>query len=110
MTSRRNLKKQIKMICGDMAAECIMASHLIPGADKKVLNDCVLRIAQLQTTGLQRANVSFDKTPGSFESVKEYNKARKEYFAKAYNALTDGFNKEVDAILHEMNGALPKKK
>jgi hypothetical protein len=109
MASKRSLKKQIRYICGDIAAECITTTYLIPQVDKQQLDNAVVKVAQLQAATLAKANISFDKAPRDFDSKADYAKARKEYFAKAYKSLTDHFNKEVEEIVKEMNKALPKK-
>lgn len=109
MANKRFLKKQIKMICGDMAAECITAAHLIPGTDKKKLRDCVIEVAKLQASTLNNVNIVFDKTPRDFTSGKEYKAAKRAYYAAAYKSLKTKFNKHVDTVLHEMNSSLPKK-
>lgn len=109
MANKRLLKKQIKMICGDLAAESITAMHLIPNADKDKFKDVVIKVATLQTNTLECTNIAFDKTPRQFNSLAEYRKAHREYFKKAYTSMKESFNKEVETILHEMNSALPKK-
>ncbi len=109
MANKRNLKKQIRFICGDIAGECIMAKHLIPNVDKAKLDEIILKVAELQSTALARTNVSFDKTPGEFANGAAYRKAHRTYFAKAFKSLTDGFSAQVEEIVKEMNSALPKK-
>lgn len=109
MANNRFLKKQIHYVCGDIAAECIMAKYFIDGADKAKLDEIVGTVAQLQATALSRANVSFDKTPRDFANKAEYRKARHQYFVKAYNSLNEGFAAEVEKIVKEMNSAMPKK-
>lgn len=106
MASKRSLKKQIKMVCGDMAAESITASYIFQDVDKKKFNDCVVKTAELQSRALGRTNIAFDKTPKDFSNMAEYRKARRAYFSKAYKSLTDHFNSQVNEILHEMNSAL----
>lgn len=110
MANKRSLKKQIKLVCGDLAAESITASYILQGVDKDKLKDCVVKIAELQTKALGHTCISFDKTPREFDNVGAYRKARRAYFAKAYKSLTDNFNAQVGEILHEMNSALPKAK
>ena len=87
MANKRILKKQIRYICGDVAAECIMSKIFIPGVNQEKFNDIVIKIAELQTTALARTNVAFDKAPRDFESGAAYRKARKQYFAKAFSAF-----------------------
>ncbi len=38
MANRRQLKKQIRYICGDVAAECAMAKYLIDGVNRETLS------------------------------------------------------------------------
>lgn len=109
MANKRLLKKQIRYICGDVAAECIMAKHLIPGIDKDKINGAVEKVAILQETALSRTNVIFDKVPADFATKAEYRKARKAYFKKAFNALNKGFGAELEDVVKEMNEAMPKK-
>lgn len=108
MASKRSIKKQIRFVCGDLAAESITAKYLIPGADVDLFNKCVLRVAELQSRALAHVGISFDKEPRDFSSKAEYNKARNAYFKKAYASLVQTFNKEVEEILHSMNSAMPK--
>lgn len=109
MANKRRLKKQIRYICGDVAAECITSIYLIPNVDKAKMRETVGDTAALQTHALLQSNVSFDKTPRDYPSLKEYNAARKAYFKKAYGALVAQFNKKLGEIVKEMNQALPKK-
>lgn len=109
MSNKRSLKKNIRYICGDVAAECITSSYLIPGVNKEILNSAVIKTAGLQTSSLSGANVAFDKTPSSFDNIAEYRKARKAYYSAAYKALIEKFNKQLQEIVKEMNSALPKK-
>lgn len=109
MANKRLLKKQIKMACGDLAAESITAMHLIPGVNREKLNEAVLKTAGLQSHALENSNVSFDKAPRDFANMAAYRKARRKYFAAAYHSLRENFNTQVDAIIKEMNEALPKK-
>lgn len=108
MANKRILKKQIHYICGDLAAECIMAREIVPGIDAQKMNEVICRIAALQEQTLAKISFAFDKTPAEFESGKLYNKAREEYNAKAFRTLTAEFNNAVKEIVHEMNQALPE--
>lgn len=107
MANKRQLKKHIAFVCGEIASECIVASHLIKGANSEALMKIVGKVAQLQSNAVKKINIAFDKTPRNFESAAEYNKARTQYFSKAYKALLDEFNAHVRDIVDEMNKALP---
>lgn len=108
MSSKRKLKKNVRYVCGDIAAECIIAKNVVPGIDSKVMSDLVIKIAQLQQSTLRRISFNFDKVESDYESKKEYNKACGEYMKRAYRTLKIEFNKQVDEIVKEMNKALPQ--
>ncbi len=107
MANKRDLKKQIKYVCGEIALECIMTREFVEGADAKTLNDLVLRTAELQSNSLKNATFAFDKTPGDFESKAVYNHAANQYFKKAYTHFYDQFNAQVQEIVNALNKAIP---
>lgn len=109
MANKRRLKKNIHAICGDIASECAITATYIPGSDIDKLSQTIVKVAALQSEALERASVAFDHKPSDFDSKADYNKARRIYFRKAYNAFSESFEKEVVEILHELNTALPKK-
>ncbi len=109
MSNKRNLKKYIAVVCGDLAAQCIMAANLIKGVDIKKMNELVVKIAMLQDNAMRKVTVAFDKQPKDFESMKAYHKAHRAYYHAAYKSLNESFRKSVEEIISEMNAALPKK-
>lgn len=110
MANKRQLKKEIRYICGEVAAECALAKYLVEDVNKDVMNDSLRDVAALQEETLSRVNVNFDKVPKNFDSLKAYNIAKKNFMDKAFKALTDEFNKRVQEIIDKMNSALPKNK
>ena len=110
MANKRTLRKHIEYVCGEMAAECIIASNLIDGIDRPVMEKLVVTIAMLQESTLRHVGVEFDKSPRTFETRRDYRKARNAYYRAAYRSLLDSFRKEVSGIVDEMNKALPRKK
>ncbi|MDE6268577.1 MAG: hypothetical protein K2M04_05800 [Muribaculaceae bacterium] len=110
MASKRNIKKNIRLVCGDIAGECIVTARLIPGADVPVLHKAIIAAADLQSDSLSKVSVAFDKTPRDFANRHDYNKARRDYYRKAYGALSADFNKVLEEIVKEMNTAVPRPK
>lgn len=108
MANKRILKKQIQYVCGDIAAECLFASEYIPGIDAQKMEQVVCKVALLQQKTITKSNFSFDKAPRDFENKAEYNKARRAYYAEAYNSLKQSFNNEILEIVKEMNSLLPQ--
>ncbi len=108
MANKRRLKKVIKAACGDMAGNCIITRNHVAGADARKMDDIIFKIAELQCVTIDNVSFSFDKSEQSFESHKDYRKARKVYFRKAYGKLLADFNKGVAEIVDLMNAALPE--
>lgn len=107
MANKRDLKKQIKYICGDLATECIMAAEYVAGVDGKVMRQIVVDIALLQENALQNTSFSFDKIPSDFANRKEYNAAREKYYRTAFKVFHEKFMTRIQDIVKSMNAALP---
>ena len=108
MANKRDLKKQVKYICGDLATECMLAAEYVKGVVPAEMHKIVAEIASLQTSALASATFGFDKTEAEFESKAAYNKARTSYNKKAFAALREKFNNKVQDIVKQMNAALPQ--
>ena len=93
MANKRDLKKQISYICGDIATECLIAAEYVKGINKDEMKN---------------VSFAFDKVPGDFSSRNEYKKARAAYFKKAFAAHREKFNTRIQEIVKEMNAALPQ--
>ena len=108
MANKRDLKKEIKYVCGDLAAECLLAKNYVKGVDAKAMKEIITKIADLQISALNNVTFVFDKLPKDFESGAAYRKARAEYFKKAFSSLREKFYDKVNALVKEMNAALPQ--
>lgn len=108
MANKRNLKKQIRNICGDLAAECAIAIQIVPMVDKDKMSEIISRIAGLQESTLSRVSFSYDKSERDFNNRHEFIEAKKAYNLKAYRSLVADFNKTVEKIVDDMNAAMPK--
>lgn len=107
MANKRDLKKEIRYVCGDLAAECLIAKNFVKGVDCEAMKNIIGEIADLQISALDTVSFSYDKVRSDFESGREYAKARSAYFRKAYGSLREKFYDKVQAIVKKMNAALP---
>lgn len=108
MANLRDLKKEIKKICADLAGECLIARNCIPGVDMEKIDDVIVRTAGLQATALGNVSFCFDRLAEDFPSGREYHKARRRYYRKAYASFREKFLGHVTDLVHELNSALPK--
>lgn len=104
--NKRQLKKAINGLCGSLACDCVMVTSCMAEADNDKVGNLVIDIARAQTKALKRASVSFDKTPRDFANMKEYHKARRTYFSKAYAQLRKDLSSDLNAVVAQVNGML----
>lgn len=108
MANLRDLKKEVRYICGDLAGECMLAAHYVKGVNPDEMARIVGKIASLQQSALRNVSFSFDKTPSDFENKAEYRKARRVYFKKAFASFHEKMLEKVTEIVKEMNAVLPQ--
>lgn len=108
MANKRQLKKNIRYACGDIAGECLFAQEVF-GQDKlQEWDSIIINTALLQQEAINRVTVSFDKTPKDFPNRKEFNKAHRQYFKKVVEAINNYMNEEIAKIVSDMNALVPK--
>lgn len=107
-SNKRLLKKEIRIICGALAGECVVAKMTIPGIDREKLNAIIYELADLQENAIHRISITFPQSEKSFSNGQEYRKARRAYFAAAFSKLKSEFNAHIDQIIKQMNAVLPQ--
>ena len=106
MANKRQLKKQIRYMCGDIAADVLIAGRLEELNTENVAK-FINALANLQVQSLQNATFSFDKTRKDFENRALYNKARAKYFRQGYDKLRENIFTTINEIVKDINAALP---
>lgn len=103
MQSKRDFKKQIRYICGDLVGECLLLGEVCPDEKLDEVSQLIVELAVLQESTISKASIAFDKAVKEFPSRKEYNKARNAYFRTAFTALNKQFNEALQDCVHRMN-------
>ena len=109
MANKRELKKNIRLICGDIAGECIFSEFAL-NADSQKISQVIINLADLQEESVQKVSFSYDKVEKDFETRKDYKKAKNRYFKNAYTALKKEFNDGIKEIVKELNETMPSSK
>ncbi len=89
MANKRDLKKVINYVAGELLSECLCNKYLIPGVDVEKVDTLMGRIIAIQDEYLCRVNACGDKEP---KAVKAY-----------YRKLREDFDKAIDEVLNELN-------
>ena len=107
MANKRQIKKRIQYVCGQMAAELLLAQFIVSGIKDEDVNRIVCNIAALQSEAIGHVSVSFDKVPRDFDNRSEYNKARRRYYRAAFAHLRQEMYEKANAILKKINSEVP---
>lgn len=107
MSNKRLLKKEIRLICGSLAGECVIAKIAVPGINPETINEIIYDIADLQANSLALVNVACPHAASGYETKKAYADARAKYYREAFRKLKSDFNTRIEKIVKDMNAALP---
>lgn len=107
MANKRELKKKIQYVCGDICADIILATYLSPEVDRARAEALIVKLAALQDEAIDRVSFHFDKAVKDFPTPADYNKARAAYNAKAFANLRNDFSEKVNEVVKEMNTLVP---
>lgn len=107
MSNRRELKKYVKTVCGELSGACIEMYIMFPDQVKREdVEALVCEAAGLQVETIAKLNIVFDKSRKA--DPEGYTKARRVYFREAFAALVRDFNTRVSEIVKKMNELLPE--
>lgn len=87
MANRRQLKKNVNYIAGELFTECLIYSTFIPGADKVKADELMTEVLTMQDEFITRISHT---EPGNVKGF--YRKFRKDFNAKV-NELVDAIEK-----------------
>lgn len=85
MASRKNLKKNVNYIAGELFAECMVNSLFVPGTDKKKADELLGEILAMQDEFISRISHT---EPGNVKGF--------------YKKFRSDFNAKVDEIIDAM--------
>ena len=85
MASRRNLKKDINYIIGDIFTECLIYKELVPGTDKEAADALIVDLLRIDNDFTARISHT---EPGK---AKDY-----------YRALVKDFQKEITEVIDKL--------
>ena len=83
---RRLLKKQVNYIAGELFAECVVLTQVVPGIDEKKVDDLMTRILYMQDDFISRISHT---QPGNVKG----------HYKKSHEDL----NKEIQVASDELN-------
>ncbi|MDE5713017.1 MAG: hypothetical protein K2I16_05265 [Muribaculaceae bacterium] len=108
MANKREFKKYVEAV-GASACEAMMATYYnVEDADKEAIIKSMEQLLGAVGAAQSNANVTFDKGVKAFGDIKEYSKAKKDFYKKLFIKINEDFSKELDAALKVFNAAIPQ--
>ncbi len=89
MANKRDLKKVINYVAGELLSECLFNKYYVPGVEAEKVEVLMGKIISIQDEFLCRVGANGDKAP---KAVKAY-----------YRKLREDFDKAINEVLEEMN-------
>lgn len=109
LTNKRDLKKYINRMSEEVAQSILPAAVVAKVIDNEKAENILTDISMLSTKALSKINISFDKSPEAFASVKAYAAAKKAYYREAYAKLLTEFEDGIQKLIEPINKALTQK-
>lgn len=105
--NKRAFKKGIESISDSACISMAEIFYTNKNVDQDKVNEAIDKILKASVEAKNNANITFDKGVKAFGSLKEYYKAKKEFFCKLFDKITDDFNNELEEALKLFNSTVP---
>lgn len=108
MANKKDFKKAVEAVGASIVGEMMVAYYNIKGADQAAIGNSINTVLKAIETAKDNANVSFDKGVKAFADVKEYSKAKKDFFKALFNKIHVEFSEQIDQAVKNFNKAIPQ--
>lgn len=106
--NKQQFKKAVEAVGASICDEMMSVYYNVVDADKDKISQAVAKVLGATAAAKSNANVYFDRGSKSFADLKEYNKAKSDFFKKLFNKIHEDFNSEISAALKLFNEAVPQ--
>lgn len=107
MANKRDFKKYVDALGASIVSEVAVAYENVKEANKEELQKAYCEVLGAVGAAKSNANRFFDRGRKGFGDVKEYSKAKREYFKSLFNKIEKDFSEQVNSAIKTFNAALP---
>lgn len=108
MANKREFKKFVEAVGGNVVSEMMTSYYNDKDADKEKIEHAIGRVLGATGAAKSNANVYFDRGVKSYADSREYTKAKAAFFKALFKKISGDFNREVNDAVKEFNAALPE--
>lgn len=107
MANKRNFKKVVEAIGASVCEPMMAYYYTADDENRQKVEKLIAKVLGAVGAASANADITFDKGVKAFDSLKEYSKAKKDFFKKLFEKINNDFTKEIDESLKEFNALLP---
>ncbi len=108
MANKREFKKYVDAIAADVCSEMMTVYYNVEGADREAIAKAVEKVLIAAEKAKVNSNIFFDRGARSFGDMKEYSKAKAEFFKSLFTKISSEFTSELDEAIKDFNNAVPE--
>lgn len=108
MANKREFKKNLDAVGASVCAPMFDAFYNADPKDQEKLDVIISNVIGAIGAAKANADITFDKGVKAFENLKEYSKAKKDFYKKLFNKINTEFIAEIEKALNEFNAILPQ--
>ena len=108
MPNKREFKKYVDALGASVVEEMMVAYYNVEGADRKNISVAVGKVHGAIEDAKDKANIYFDRGHKAVPTMKEYAKAKRDFFRALFNKIENEFNDEINGAIKDFNAALPE--
>lgn len=106
--NKRNFKKYVEAVGDSACASMVDVYETEKDIDKMKVTDAIEDVISAVAAAKANADITFNKGVKAFENLKEYSKAKKDFYSKLFKKIYDDFYKELEAAVKKFNEAVPE--
>lgn len=106
--NKQDFKKCIETAGASICNEMMAVYYNVSDVDRDKIASAVAKVLRATAIAKSNANIYFERGSKGFSDMKEYKKAKREFFKKLFAKNTEDFNTSISAALKEFNEAVPQ--
>lgn len=108
MANKREFKKYVEAVGDSACASMVDVFETVENIDKAKVADAVEKVISAVAAAKSNADVTFDKGVKAFANLKEYSKAKQDFYKSLFKKVNDDFYNDLDEALKLFNSAVPE--
>lgn len=108
MANKRDLKKNIDAAGAYDIEKMMDMLYNVKNVDKAQAKEAIKQVLGAIGAARSNANITFDKGVKAFGSLKEYSKAKKDFYKRLMKKVRADFDEDIDRAVATFNKAIPE--